>query len=1122
MSSGSSTDVNLGETVSFSLDITITGSGTSTHTGYAVFQVFLSLDSAGTSPLFTETGTTTMQGIDLTTVSPVTVTDISAEIDLSSETTCTFAYVCVDMNPVQGTWVLDAAASNNVGCTSVNCILPPVTISSVTVTSDSLSFSVGETKTLTLNVTLSCSSGEVTGTDLYLINVYMATDDVGSNPSTKEEATIVNNDQTLSVTTDAELTGVLVTLTTDCTSFSHVCVDVGPSASATWQLDAGGTGCVAIATCIDPVLISQVSVTLDSSDVTIQLGASNIVTVDITLTSSSGDDITGVDLYKAMGYLASGVSGDNPQPPNKVEGTIPDNSVTLTSSTSATLSGIVFDFNFNGLSSCDVDESNIYDNICVDVSPSDSASWMLRSNSNNMGCVTVTCQGVVTTVGTVVVFQTTLSVAVPLVVQEFSIMYDQNKIDVVHSDVVLTIMVDVTIASSPISNGIHGDKNWKIDIFAAETETGLNATESLPVTLNSEEISYDLNPGENVIFEDVTVTLPLTSCVGTVYACVKVEPHVEADWTLDIENAVNIKCEPIECSPAGAPTTHNITTQLVSAAETTEKSVPATITTYVVLPDSSDTVSTQILTSQSLFTTDVTVTDTVIRSTSNQKPTTGLSTATGFSTATEFSTENLPSVSYGTTSAATSTQRQHQQDDASFSHRSISYSTGGCEDAGDLCSLDRYCLNDVSGYTCECKPSYYDINGTCTDADTYICDLRILEIAGDTATYLEELNNPTSSLFKHTSTQIENAMDAVFHNSSDYYGLDVLGFSSGSIRARFVLYFSSTSSTTMEDVKTKLQSEVKNGNGMVGGLTIDIDATIVEDYNDTACDNRHGNDCSDNADCIDLANGDFTCDCLEGYDDVSTARLSRPGRQCDLITEHTVYFLALAVSMGTTAGMIFVCITAFLIYLKKAREFNDSIKWSRLRQEHPKINSSIAINPAFIPDTGIEIHKINGPIRKWSDSYKDSRLQNQRTSYPEDTKLDRLVNEQPVVAVNNNQVTPRSFGKPKVPPKPSRKPPNFTSRPLTMQNPIPLGSTRDPKKIPFHQVRHSNKMPSLAEGFTLPHIHIVRHHRTASMPNQTTASLPSKTQEGAHTGHREGDVFRIPRARFFSLDASHI
>ncbi|XP_070572028.1 uncharacterized protein [Ptychodera flava] len=241
----------------------------------------------------------------------------------------------------------------------------------------------------------------------------------------------------------------------------------------------------------------------------------------------------------------------------------------------------------------------------------------------------------------------------------------------------------------------------------------------------------------------------------------------------------------------------------------------------------------------------------------------------------------------------------------------------------NLCSSDRLCLTEeasVSGYRCVCKPGHYDVNGTCAESISFIASLKILEIKLSEAKYVDDLKNPDSTYYEKTAGDIETSIGEVFNSSSDYYGTEIVEFSSGSIKVVLLIFFATNTRMSSHVIERTIKDGVQRGGGILVDLTIEKDSVKVKDHNNTACDTPDRNDCSFDADCLDVQGDNFTCQCHSGYEDVSLSKHVRPGRRCVPETKDQVYVLALAVSLGTTAATLSCCLALFLVYVWKSRK----------------------------------------------------------------------------------------------------------------------------------------------------------------------------------------------------------
>jgi hypothetical protein len=146
------------------------------------------------------------------------------------------------------------------------------------------------------------------------------------------------------------------------------------------------------------------------------------------------------------------------------------------------------------------------------------------------------------------------------------------------------------------------------------------------------------------------------------------------------------------------------------------------------------------------------------------------------------------------------------------------------------------------------------------------------------------MQDPSSETFKSMAASMETTIDSIYLASTPtiaerYLGSTVLGFKNGSIVVDYVAHLNNSRNETINDpaVVESAFEQAYMTSTTTGSLniTVDVAASTVTDLDE--CISSNDNDCSSNATCINLP-GSFTCQCLEGFEDVSSP--GRPGRSC--------------------------------------------------------------------------------------------------------------------------------------------------------------------------------------------------------------------------------------------------
>nr|XP_054751328.1 uncharacterized protein LOC129257098 isoform X2 [Lytechinus pictus] len=215
-----------------------------------------------------------------------------------------------------------------------------------------------------------------------------------------------------------------------------------------------------------------------------------------------------------------------------------------------------------------------------------------------------------------------------------------------------------------------------------------------------------------------------------------------------------------------------------------------------------------------------------------------------------------------------------------------------------LSDVNTDCISFGNAYQCQCQSGYTrDSNNTCTSTQQFAAVIRITEVNGGTASFTEDLEDKTSSAFQTLAADVENTLDMIYLMSSlsdSYLGATVNGFSNGSIVVDYTVKFreeerteptNTTANTTRPTIDSSsvvaaFTESLKMAMEM-GTVNVSIDESSVTVIDLNECVSREDNDCDDNAYCINTE-GSFTCQCREGFIDISLNIRDRPGKRCAL------------------------------------------------------------------------------------------------------------------------------------------------------------------------------------------------------------------------------------------------
>ncbi|XP_002733777.2 uncharacterized protein LOC100367307 [Saccoglossus kowalevskii] len=562
--SGTDLDIVMGTTSVYYLDITInTGeeTGLITDNGDNLFDIefFLfqsSIQDGGSRSHVTAAVPTylvTLKNSSMTELINVNNTDYPD--DLLGLECSAWTSLCVAITPASAEWtwadsiVSYQACTSITGCTTV--LTPasePVIISAHN--SAQISIAMGASETVSLDISIG-TAGTNTGklsdaaNALFSINIYLAADSSGANSSAKMAATVPSTSVTIAENDQSVISGVVATfdLTVNvCEDYSHICADVTPASNEWSWFDHTDPemGCSVIEVCTTAPTIDVSVANNANGDLTVQMGESNTFNFDVTITETSGDAVTGTDLYTINAYIATDSMGSNPKPSSTVSASIPDNTIGFSDGTPAELINVQAVMDFSSVITCQQATSLYYSHACVDLSENSGANplWSMTSLSTSTACVQLTsCSS-----------QTILS-------------FDLSALDVIgptNGKVTqgenVDVTFDVTITSTPSSSSVTGNDNWKIKGFLAETSTGGSPTTKVESTAASMEdhVGQNLNGGASYEFTSVIVTLPPQSECGNLgYFCVELTQGDGADWFFDpFDSSLNTLCTAVTCGAA--------------------------------------------------------------------------------------------------------------------------------------------------------------------------------------------------------------------------------------------------------------------------------------------------------------------------------------------------------------------------------------------------------------------------------------------------------------------------------------------------------------------------------------------------------------------------------------------
>ncbi|XP_054751327.2 uncharacterized protein LOC129257098 [Lytechinus pictus] len=225
-------------------------------------------------------------------------------------------------------------------------------------------------------------------------------------------------------------------------------------------------------------------------------------------------------------------------------------------------------------------------------------------------------------------------------------------------------------------------------------------------------------------------------------------------------------------------------------------------------------------------------------------------------------------------------------------------SSNPCSSNPCLADVNTNCVSVGDTYGCQCQAGYTrDANNTCTSTQQFAAMIRITEVNGGTASFTEDLEDTTSPAFQALAADVESTLDMIYLMSSlsdSYLGATVNGFSNGSIVVDYTVKFreeerteptNTTANTTRPTIDSSsvvaaFTESLKMAMEM-GTVNVSIDESSVTVIDLNECVSREDNDCDDNAYCINTE-GSFTCQCREGFIDISLNIRDRPGKRCVL------------------------------------------------------------------------------------------------------------------------------------------------------------------------------------------------------------------------------------------------
>ncbi|XP_041480382.1 cell wall protein RBR3-like [Lytechinus variegatus] len=215
------------------------------------------------------------------------------------------------------------------------------------------------------------------------------------------------------------------------------------------------------------------------------------------------------------------------------------------------------------------------------------------------------------------------------------------------------------------------------------------------------------------------------------------------------------------------------------------------------------------------------------------------------------------------------------------------------------CDVDREICVDT---TCICREGSQRPYGesTCEPTTYYTISMTILEIDGAAAIFTSELQSTGSDAFNTLQLTVCTAVTALLDGIvSGFKSCSAISFSVGSIIAEIRLGFTNTTGvetqSILDAVMTANPFQVTNSN-----FTINPNETSVTPTDE--CE-LGLDDCSHHADCKDLAEKSFTCQCWDGYADNSPEGYD--GRNC---AAYNWKLITIVVGSCTGALLLAACV----------------------------------------------------------------------------------------------------------------------------------------------------------------------------------------------------------------------
>ncbi|XP_033628800.1 extracellular matrix protein A-like [Asterias rubens] len=390
------------------------------------------------------------------------------------------------------------------------------------------------------------------GDDRYRIQVFLATDSDGSNPSPSTDADLTPSQQSQDITDLVNNLFDNVDVTLDLSEvscfegqFQYICIDLGPSQVALddekWDQapPAIRVGCAPI-TCKSTVEVNIDIVRIDSPNTLILCDEEvNEVTVSVMATpttdSSAPINACGVDRYSFTAVLATDDQGSLPVPVPDGVLTVQVKALDLEDNVEALFNDIVFTIDLTGV---DCHEAG-YSHLCVtlDSSLACAESWCQSPEAVDTMCTPIFCSSnVELNVDSVVVTVPLDAVITDGILQE------------------LTFDLDFTPSpgsAAPVNSA--GLDRYEVIGFLSEDQFGTVKVATAIAVLTPAQDSMDITDSVTSTFVALEVTLDLTgvSCAGGIYThfCAELEPSLEASkvWKQS-DDAIKIGCFPICCA----------------------------------------------------------------------------------------------------------------------------------------------------------------------------------------------------------------------------------------------------------------------------------------------------------------------------------------------------------------------------------------------------------------------------------------------------------------------------------------------------------------------------------------------------------------------------------------------